>query len=209
VRRERPPPDDEAVTGSAPSRHSEDVPAAAAQALPMARPTRHEKALGFDGLWEANVDFVWHLLRRLGVNPGGIDDAVQDVFLIIHRKLASFQGRSSVRTWISGIAVGVAANARRKQHTVAAVPLDEEMADARTGPHERVAKAEAAAILDRLLGEIDDDQREVLVLVEVQQMSAPEIAEALGVNVNTVYSRLRLGRQKFEAALARYKGEAP
>ena len=73
------------------------------------------------------------------------------------------------------------------------------------GPHELAARSEGRRVLEHLLDALDDDKREVFVLAELEQMSAPEIAEALEMNLNTVYSRLRVARQEFDEALARHR----
>jgi RNA polymerase sigma-70 factor (ECF subfamily) len=73
------------------------------------------------------------------------------------------------------------------------------------GPHEALAKAEAARLVQRLLEELDDEKREVFVLAELEQLTAVEIAEALGVNASTVSSRLRAARRDFERAAERYR----
>jgi RNA polymerase sigma-70 factor (ECF subfamily) len=148
---------------------------------------------------------VWRLLRRLGVALSNLDDAVQDVFIVVHQRRAAVDGRASLRAWIAGIAVGVAANARRRQDTHAYEPLVDVTSDESPGPHEHTLRLEAREILDRLLRQLDDDQREVLVLVEHEGLSAPEVAQALGANVNTVYSRLRLARRHFEELLRTYQ----
>jgi RNA polymerase sigma-70 factor (ECF subfamily) len=171
-----------------------------------------EGVLSFDHVYEENFAFVWRSARRLGVSESALDDVVQEIFLVVHRRLAEFEGRSSLKTWLFGIVLRVVRDHRRSlrrksPHSVrpeAAVDPDA-LTDARSAsPHESAAKAEAVRVLHRLLDELDDDKREVFVLAELEQVSAPEIAAAIGVNLNTVYSRLRAARQAFEDALARH-----
>ncbi len=148
-------------------------------------------------------DFVWRSLRRLGVPEANVDDALQDVFVVVHRRLGEFAGRSSLKTWLFGIAVRVTSDHRRRARRKGGhEPLDEAVVDPAPGPQEQAANAELLGLLDRALDALDDERRAVFVLAELEQMSAPEIAEALGVKLNTVYSRLRLARQDFERALA-------
>ena len=94
--------------------------------------------------------FVWRCLRGLGVARGSLDDAAQDVFLVVHRQLGGFRGESSAQTWLYGIARHVAANhqrrARRKQAPLE--PLVSEPPHPNPGPHERAADAEAAAFVE-------------------------------------------------------------
>lgn len=134
--------------------------------------------------------------------------------MVAHRRLPDFEGRSSVQTWLLGIVVNVVRAHRRvlfakHPHTLVAHcrAEPETVVDAKEGPDERATRSEAARLVDRLLDELDDQRREVFVLVELEQMTAPEIAGAIGVPLNTVYSRLRLARQDFARAAARYRAQ--
>jgi RNA polymerase sigma-70 factor (ECF subfamily) len=132
------------------------------------------------------------------------------VFLVVHRKLAEFEGRASVKTWLFRIARRVVRGHRRTMrrkdgHTDAAADVDEVPADVESGPDVSAAKAEAVRLLYQILDTLDEDKREVFVLAELEQWPAPQIAQALEVNVNTVYSRLRLAREGFNLALARHR----
>lgn len=160
----------------------------------------------FDQLYDEHFDFVWRSVRRLGVREAAMDDAVQEVFLVVHRRLPEFEGRSSLKTWLYGIAVNVARNIARTQARRGAEELPVSVEDTRTpGPARHAENREAVALLYRLLDKLDEPKREVFVLAELEQLSAPDIAEALGVNLNTVYSRLRAARRDFEAALQRHR----
>ncbi|HZU82203.1 MAG TPA: sigma-70 family RNA polymerase sigma factor [Polyangiaceae bacterium] len=170
-----------------------------------ARPT-------FADVYEAYFPFVWRSARRLGTPAPSVDDVVQEVFVVVHRRLARFEGRSSLKTWLFGIVLNVVRahrRALRAGHPDAPAARGhadpDTLSDRAAGPHECVTRAEAARLVDRLLESLDEDKRAVFVLAELEQMSAPEIAAALVVPVNTVYSRLRLARQEFAAAAARYR----
>lgn len=168
--------------------------------------------LTFQEVYDGNVDYVWKTVCRLGVHGPSVEDAVQDVFVVVHRKLASFQGRSSMRTWLFQIARRVVHDhrrtVRRKEHPPGPnewVPdLGAVAADESASPDASARRAEAARVLYELLDKLDTDKREVFILAELDQLAAPEIAQVLGINVNTVYSRLRLAREAFNAALARH-----
>lgn len=162
----------------------------------------------FDAVYDEHFDLVWRSLRRLGVPPESLDDAAQEVFLVVHRRLSEFKGRSSLKTWVVGISVRVASDFRRRQRRKepASEPLGEELLDQRPGPDELAAQSEALRLLDATLRELDDEKREVFVLAELEHLSAPEISLALDLNVNTVYSRLRAARRLFEEALERRTG---
>lgn len=162
----------------------------------------------FDEVYEAHVDFLWRSARALGVPPSGVDDVLQDVFVVVHRRLAHFEGRASLRTWLARILVRVIAEHRRRfrrREDHAALP--EDVRDASAGPMEEVALGQAARLLVRILDAMDEDQRTVFVLAEIEQMTVPEIAAAIEVNVNTVYSRLRLARREYDRQLARVRAK--
>jgi RNA polymerase sigma-70 factor (ECF subfamily) len=163
-------------------------------------------------VYEENLRFVWRAARRLGIDPADTDDIVQEVFVVAHRKLSEFEGRAQVKTWLYRILVGVVRHYFRGQrrkpgHRPAPLPEDvETLRDHRSnGPAEAVERADAVRILDGLLARLDSEKREVFVLAEVEQLSSVEIAEVLGVNLNTIYSRLRAARQEFERALLRFR----
>jgi RNA polymerase sigma-70 factor (ECF subfamily) len=173
--------------------------------------TDGDAAPSFEVVYEEHFDFVWRSLRRLGIADAQVDDAVQDVFVVVHRRLGEFEGRSTMKTWLFGIALRVASVHRRTAARRPTEPLDEDLPDqAGNLPADALSEAaEAARLVHRLLDCLDEDRRAVFVLAELEQMTAPEISVALGVNLNTVYSRLRLARRDFDAALARHRARRP
>jgi RNA polymerase sigma-70 factor (ECF subfamily) len=151
----------------------------------------------FDEIYAAHFAFVWRILRTLGVAEAALEDAAQDVFVVVHRRLPEFEGRAAVTTWLFAIARRVAGGYRRKRTT-------ETLADEPAGSADTFAalsRAEATATVLAILDQMDEDKRIVFALVELEQMSVPEVARMLELNLNTAYSRLRLARQAFEAAL--------
>ena len=177
---------------------------AAAPALAMEVPE-------FRDIYEQYFDFVWRSARRLGVAPRGLDDAVQDVFLVVHRRLGDYSGRSSLKSWIFGITRRVARDHRRRverKEGRLVADGDAELAfadDHHESPRECAARGEAMEMLYRFLGQLEDAKREVFIMAELEQMTAPEIAEALDINLNTAYSRLRAARREFERAVERFQ----
>jgi RNA polymerase sigma-70 factor (ECF subfamily) len=162
----------------------------------------------FDEVYAEHFDFVFRTVRRLGVPETLVDDTVQDVFLVVHRRLGEFRGRAALTTWLYRIVVNVAQHARRSARRKGIVdPEDPDTLpiDDADGPHERAKRAEGVRLLHRVLGELDDDQRVVFVLAEYEDLSVREIAAALGGNVNTVSSRLRAARQAFDQAVRRHR----
>lgn len=159
-------------------------------------------ALGFDQIYDQFFDFVWANLRRLGVPARHLEDAVQETFIVVHRRLGEFAGRSSLKTWLAGIAWRIASEYRRHEaRKGGGEPLPDTLVAPGRDPLGAAVHAEAVRQLDALLNELDEDKRVVFVLAELEQMSVPEIAQALDVNVNTVYSRLRAARMIFDEVL--------
>jgi RNA polymerase sigma-70 factor, ECF subfamily len=166
----------------------------------------------FDAVYEAQVDFVWRTVRRMGVREADTDDVVQEVFVIVHRRLAEFAGRAQVKTWVFKILVHVVrhywrTHQRKPGDRAAEDPaaIQTLVADHEHSPAAMYERVEALRVLDRLLAQLDEEKREVFVLAEIEQMTAAEIAEIVEANVNTVGSRLRAARQEFEKALLRFR----
>jgi RNA polymerase sigma-70 factor, ECF subfamily len=157
----------------------------------------------FAEVFRQHFDFVWRTLRSLGVPESGVDDAVQDVFISVHRRLPEFEGRSALKTWIYSIAYHTARNHRRSARRREALPLEADIVCREPGPVERLAVARAGRFVLSFLEGLSAERRDVFVLCVLEELSAPDVAEILHVNVNTVYSRLRLARQEFRAALER------
>lgn len=165
--------------------------------------------LELDDIYREHFAFVWRSVKRLGVRDASLDDVVQEVFVIVHRRLGEFEGRSSIRTWLFGIALRVARDHKRgaaRKDADGAVDPDTLQAQA-PSPSESLEKAEAVRLLYAILDEMDDERREVFVMAELEQMTMPDIAGMLGLNVNTAYARLRAARQTFESALARRRAQ--
>lgn len=164
----------------------------------------------FREIYDQYFDFVYRGARRLGVPPRSAEDATQDVFLVVHRRLGDFEGRSSIKTWLYGITRRVAkdyrrrANRKEKGLVSAEGPMGGQLVSEQDSPDERAARQQAAETLEKILAGLDESRREVFVLAEMEQMTAPEIAEALSLNLNTTYSRLRTARAEFEKAVARH-----
>lgn len=162
-----------------------------------------DAAPAFAAVYREHHGFVARTLRHLGVDPGRVDDAVQDTFLVVHRRLAEFEGRAALRTWLFEIARRVAGRYRRTAAREAprCCPLDDQVGD----PHQddELARAEAAELLRVFLDELDRDKSVVFILSELEQWRAPEIAEALELNLNTVYARLRAARKQLDRVVAR------
>jgi len=145
----------------------------------------------------------------MGLAAEAADDAAQDVFLVAHRRLVDFEARSSPRTWLFAIALRVVSDHRRSRRrrmrllkragSMDRIPIET--------PFDSMASAERRAVLLALLAELPEPQRNVFVLAELEELAAPEIAAALDVNLNTVYSRLRAARKIVAARLQTLNSE--
>ncbi|MFO0634145.1 MAG: sigma-70 family RNA polymerase sigma factor [Nannocystaceae bacterium] len=160
-------------------------------------------AIEFRALFLEHYDFVFRTLAHFGMPQASLDDATQEVFAVVHRRLADYDGRTAMRGWLWGIARRVASSmqrgelrARRRLELVGGP-------EPGAGPDETLAQRQQIALARACLDALDDEQRDVFVLAEIEGFSAPEIAEALGVKLNTVYSRLRIAREKSQRASAR------
>jgi RNA polymerase sigma-70 factor (ECF subfamily) len=160
----------------------------------------------FHALYREHFDFVFRNLRRLGLPGAAAEDALQDVYLVALRRIAEFQAGTHEKAWLFAIALRVAGNYRRAlRRRGEALPLEEAPAPAtHTGPFEIAAQRQAQRVLHEFLASLDDNRRAVFVMTELEQMTAPEIAQALSANLNTVYSWLRTARLEFVRALEKH-----
>jgi RNA polymerase sigma-70 factor (ECF subfamily) len=168
------------------------------------RAAAHDRPDSFDELYAEYFPFVWRCLRGLGVAEPARDDAAQEVFLVVHRRLAEFAGQSSFRTWLFGVVRRVAFNQRRSASRKRAGEqvLDTAAAAPGLGPLEHAQNLEAAAFVEQFVGRLPKGQREVFMLVLIEEMTIPEVAEALSIRLNTAYTWLRRARASFRQAMA-------
>lgn len=165
----------------------------------------------FDEVYEQHVAFVWRTLRSFGVAETQLEDATQDAFVVVHRRLPEWEGRAAITTWLFAIARRVAGSYRRKRGKAEQrdAPLDDQHEDS-ADTFAALSRAQAAATVMAILDTLDEDKRIVFALVELEQLAVPEVARMLELNLNTTYSRLRLARAAFElAARAHLKGSQP
>lgn len=160
----------------------------------------------FKEVYDEHFRFVWRSLRRLGVRDSDVPDAVQDVFLVVHRRLAEFEGRSKVTTWLFGICFRVARDRRKLAHVRRRGGDDEPLldcADERVDVAAEAERRQGLALLEAILDELPLEQRAVFTLFELEGMSGDDIAETLEIPLGTAYSRLRIARDAFRRAVAR------
>jgi RNA polymerase sigma-70 factor (ECF subfamily) len=166
--------------------------------------------VSFEQVYEASFDFVYRNARRLGVPESATDDVVQEVFLVLHRRLAEYDGRATLRSWVYGILANTVRQYRRtfrrKQKPLQAIERDEDLgpASSRAGPEQRAQHQQDMRLLLSLLDDLPEEQRELIVLADLEQLNVPEICACIGGNSNTVHSRLRVAREALRAKLARH-----
>jgi RNA polymerase sigma-70 factor, ECF subfamily len=188
----------------------QDSAARAVQATkaPAAAPPVGPPVLPFETIYHQYLDFVWAMTLRLGVSRAATDDVVQEIFMVVHSRLGTLRDPASLRSWIYGIVRRTVSDHHRSQRTRAAfgstlaaeVELRQPVPQT---PLDLTEQSDQVKVLQSLLDELDPAKREVFVLAELEELSVPEIAEALEIPLNTAYSRLRLAREAFEQRLAR------
>lgn len=149
---------------------------------------------------------VWLALQRLGVREADLEDALQEVFVVVHRRLHTYDREAKLSSWLFGIAIKVAAGFRRKaynRYERVVADHDESRRDPSHGPEAAALDAEARRDLAKVLDTLDPRQRAVLVMFEIEGLATGDIAEALGVPVGTVHSRLHAARRAFADAVRR------
>jgi RNA polymerase sigma-70 factor, ECF subfamily len=149
-----------------------------------------------EALYRENCDFVWRNARRLGCSDEWVDDAVHETFLIANRRIAEFEGKSNVQTWLFAIVLRVVQRMRRDRARYGKRLAN--YADTRRGalaPSPEAA-SDAAYYLRQLLAELDEPKRVALILIELEGFTALEVSKAFGVPQGTIETRLRAARRQ-------------
>ena len=159
-------------------------------------------------IYREHASFVWRSLRRLGVSEDALEDALQDVFLVAARRLEAFEGRSSMKTWLFGIAMRVQRSRRRSRarHDRKLGALEREPG---TVGNDAYARRDAQRVLTQMLQQLDEDKRAVFVLVELEGEAVVDVARALGANSNTIYTRLRAARKALQTMARQWAQTEP
>ncbi len=158
----------------------------------------------FSQLFRDHLPFVWRVLQSHGVPEASLEDACQEVFVVVHRQLPGFQGRSSLKTWMYGICRNVASAMRKRAHARYEIAVTELPQNASSRePLEEMHTRELAHQLLSMLAQLSSEKREVFTLFEIEGFAMPEVAEAVGCNLSTAYSRLYAARREIEAKVAR------
>lgn len=166
--------------------------------------TNAHEGVSFDALFESEFSYVCRSLRRLGVREADIDDLAQEVFINVHRHLSQYDSERPLKPWLFSFAFGAAANYRRlARHRVERHESEELLPSANAGPEQELVNAQARDLVLRALSSMDAARAAVFVMHELDGFAAPDIATALSVPLNTVYSRLRVAREEFATAARR------
>lgn len=171
----------------------------------------HDLALtAFRAIYDANVDYVHATLRRLGVSSAEVEDVAHDVFVAVHRHLHEYDPTRPMRPWLFGFAYRMARDHRRlaRHKNEVASPPEIDPRDDAPLPDEHLEGARARALCHKALDAMDFEKRAVLVMFDIDGLTAQEIADHLGIPLNTAYSRIRLARGEFERHI-RKLGETP
>jgi RNA polymerase sigma-70 factor (ECF subfamily) len=180
----------------------------------------HVGSPSFEQIYHEHSAFVWRNALRLGIPASSVEDVLQEVFIVVQRRMADFDGRAAMRSWIFGILVNVVRHYRRsfQRKDARCVSLEQDAAQEVAGvsgnlsPSDHVEHAERIRLLETLLGQLDEDKRTLLVLSELEGWTLREIAEHLGSNTNTVHSRLRSAKRAFDELYRSWlaqQGDAP
>ena len=162
----------------------------------------------FPTLYRSEFAYVWKTLRRLGAPARELEDLTHDLFVVVHRHLGAYDPRRPLRPWLFGIAVRVVSDYRRtfrNSHELLQSPTAAEAVDGAPAQDDRLAEAQARALLMSALEGMELDRRAVLVMHDLDGTAVPEIAAVLEIPLNTAYSRLRLARADLATAVKRLR----
>jgi RNA polymerase sigma-70 factor (ECF subfamily) len=161
----------------------------------------------FRALFEAEMSYVFHTLYRLGVRRADLEDVTHEVFVAVHRALPDYDPTRPLRPWLFGFAFRFASDYRRRARFSREVAREKtpEVADEAPPADEQLAAEQARRLVIDALQALPLERRAVLVMHDIDGHAMPEIADALSIPLNTAYSRLRVARADFKAAVKRMR----
>jgi RNA polymerase sigma-70 factor, ECF subfamily len=161
-------------------------------------------APAFAQLFEEQLSYVWSTLKRFGVADRDLEDVAQEVFVRVHTRLSHYDPERPLRPWLFGIALGVASNyVRLARHRTELFTEVTHIGDSAPRADESLAQKQDCALVQEALQSVPMHHRSILILHEMDGCTIPDVAAALGIGLNTTYSRLRLGRESFKRAATR------
>jgi RNA polymerase sigma-70 factor (ECF subfamily) len=167
--------------------------------------TRGGQRTSLEELFDTHASYVWNTLRRLGVPPSDLEDVTHDVFVQVGARLGELDPRRPTRPWLFGFAFRLASQHRRRAFRRYEVYGDADAVDPAGMPDERLSRERDRRLVLDALEAIDLDRRAVFVLSQIDGQPMSEVARVLGIPVNTGYSRLRVARDEFAAAVKRLR----
>jgi RNA polymerase sigma-70 factor (ECF subfamily) len=179
------------------------IPAASSQVTDV------EAAAFFRKVFDAEYDYVFHSLRRLGVHERDLEDLTHDVFVAVYQNLERYDRTRPIRPWLFAFAFRLASDYRRLARHKTHLGIVDEVVPA-SGPtaEDEASRREASRMVADILDAMPTEQRAVFVLYEIDETPMKEIAESLDIPLNTAYSRLRLAREIYRAEVEKWKGGA-
>jgi RNA polymerase sigma-70 factor (ECF subfamily) len=162
--------------------------------------------IDFRDVFEQQLDYVLRTLRFLGVRTADLEDVAHDVFILVYRHLGDYDPARPLRPWLYAFVYRTARDHRQlARHRETAIDWAGQPVDSRAPPDALLIRQQMQDLALRALETLEPDERGVFVATMLNELSAPEIAAALGIPLNTVYSRLRRARAKFEANVRRFE----
>lgn len=158
----------------------------------------------FRAIYESEATYVFATLRRLGVPESDLPDVTHDVFVTVVRRLADYDHSRALRPWLFGIAYRLAADYRRlARHKHEVSDASSDPPDAAPAADEQLAEEQTRRLVIDALQCIDHDRRGIFIMHDLDEQPMAEVATVFAIPVNTAYSRLRVARKEFEAAVRR------
>lgn len=159
----------------------------------------------FNAMYASECSYVWNSLRRLGVHSRDLEDVMHDIFVIVNRRLPDFDTRRAIRPWLYGISLRVASDyrksARNRREVLSATPPEPCQSPSR--PDEELSAEQNRELIRRALETLDFKNRVIFVMHDINEHTMAEAEAELGVPMATLYSRLKVAREQFTAAVHR------
>ncbi len=160
----------------------------------------------FEAAYRAEFSYVWHSLRRLGIDDRDLEDLTHDVFMVAHRRFEEYDSSRPIRPWLFGIALRLVSHFRARAHHAREVFTDApHVHDESAAPDEVASARQQRSILFAALAGLSPEKQSVFVMHDLNGHNMPEVAQALAIPLNTAYSRLRLARADLVDAIVRLR----
>lgn len=165
----------------------------------------------FERVFETEFSYVWSSLKRLGIPERNLEDVTHDTFMVIYNHFSTYDRARPIRPWLFAFACRIASDYRKRASNARESLGVDELPDAPgSGPLQdaMLASKQATALVHAAIQTLGEERRAIFILAELDDVAMPDIARSLDLPLNTAYSRLRLAREDFRAAMVRLKGGA-